>query len=532
MNDFAENEKIEITDTEGNMGDFSTVFSDPEEHRDVPQKKKRRLLAAIASVLSVAILAGGTVAVVKLIPEKEESIESPFASDIIVSEKSSADFSSLTLKNKNGIIELYTVKEKTGNSDSSSETEETVNWYLKGVSKDLVSTSTVAYLVDGAVSINAIREITEKTAKECGLENPTITFEATDKDSKKFSVAVGTQSPDNSGYYIKTSISNKIYLVDTSYVENLQVDKLYFASTDSMTAFKAPDDADDYMLDGTLTYFDSLTVDSKKFSDTLMIEYLPDDSEISKYAGYIVRKPTYRIAQNAENMVAVFTGGLSVSGAYSYDVKPATLKKFGLDKPDFKMTISVKGKAMTYKFTLQDDGNYAAVNDDSKLVSMVSPDSVSSFIGCEIVDFYSSWICLYSIDDLKGLNIRAGEKNYNFGISALSEEETEQTDEKYAITLDGKAIDCQSFQNVYQHLISIACTDYTVDNLSVSPSVVFEFIFKDKENSVIKFTKASDTRYQYSVDGRELGKVTTASINKLIKYLEKLASGEIIGEVN
>ena len=78
MNNNPENEKIDISEIESveeNTDEvFSTVFSAPAEHKRAPKRKKHRLLVAIASVLSVAILIGGTVAVIKLIPEKEEEI--------------------------------------------------------------------------------------------------------------------------------------------------------------------------------------------------------------------------------------------------------------------------------------------------------------------------------------------------------------------------------------------------------------------------------------------------------------------------
>ena len=73
MSNIPENEKINNTENSGGDEVFSTVFSDPTEHkRTAPEKKKNKLLIAIASILAVAIFAGGTVAVIKLIPEREE----------------------------------------------------------------------------------------------------------------------------------------------------------------------------------------------------------------------------------------------------------------------------------------------------------------------------------------------------------------------------------------------------------------------------------------------------------------------------
>ena len=531
MNNNPENEKKDISEIESveeNTDEvFSTVFSAPVEQKRAPKRKKHRLLVAIASVLSVAILIGGTVAVIKLIPEKEEETKMPFVSEKEISNVLSSDLSKVTLKNQNGTFEFYAEESK---DDSTSGT----NWYLKGIGKDLVNSSTISYFASEAASFSAIQEISQKSEKDCGMEKPYATVNVSKTDSEEFTITVGSKSPDNSGYYVKYSKDNKIYLVGSAYAENLNVDSLYFASNDSLSAFTPPEGAEDYATsEGQLSNFDSITVKSKKFKDTLVIESNPNEA-LAQYIGFLVTKPTTRVAENAEGLLSLFSSGVTTSGAYTYDVSASSLKKFGLDNPDFQITINIKGKTLTYKFTLQKDGNYAAVCDDSKLISIVSPDTISQYAEADIIHFYSSWICLYSIEDINALNLKVNGKDYNFKIQKLSEEEAENSDVNYAVTLGGKDIDCKSFQNIYQFLISLACTDYTVDKTDSEPQITFEFVFKDKKagKSIIEFTKAGETRYQYSVDGMELGKTNSSAMNKLIKNLEKLAAGEIIPDIN
>jgi len=531
MNNTPENENIEISEKdliEENKDEvFSTIFSDPLEHKKAPKRKKHRLLVVVASVLSVAVLIGGTVAIIKLIPVKEDEISTPLSSEIQVSNVLSSDLSKVTVKNQNGTFELYAEETK---DDSTSD----VMWYLKGVGKDLVNSSTISYFAGEAASFSAIQEISQKSEKDCGMEKPYATINVNKKDSEEFTITVGAKAPANMGYYVKCSKDNKIYLVDSSYVENLNVDSLYFATNDPLTPFTPPEGAEDYATsEGQLSNFDSITVKSKKFKDTLVIESNPNEA-LAQYIGFLVTKPTTRVAENAEGLLSLFSDGITTSGAYTYDVSEASLKKYGLDNPDFQMTINIKGKTLTYKFALQKDGNYAAISDNSKLISIVSPDKISQYAEADIIHFYSSWICLYSIDDISALNLKVNGKEYNFGIEPLSEEEAENSDVNYAITLNGKSVDCQSFQNIYQCLISLACTDYTIDEVKGEPQIVFEFVFKDKKagKSVIEFTKSGESRYQYTVDGMELGKTNSSAMNKLIKYLEKFAAGETIPDIN
>ena len=98
----------------------STVFSDPADHKKTAARKKRPLLPIIISaVLAVAVLAGGTVAVIKLIPEREDDTSTPSVETIKVLDKSSDDFKTVTVTNKNGTFKLYSEEEKDESSTSS-----------------------------------------------------------------------------------------------------------------------------------------------------------------------------------------------------------------------------------------------------------------------------------------------------------------------------------------------------------------------------------------------------------------------------
>ena len=70
----------------------------------------------------MAVLAGGTVAVIKLIPEREDDTSTPSVETIKVLDKSSDDFKTVTVTNKSGTYKLYSEEEKVESSSSSSDT--------------------------------------------------------------------------------------------------------------------------------------------------------------------------------------------------------------------------------------------------------------------------------------------------------------------------------------------------------------------------------------------------------------------------
>ena len=525
MNNIPENEKKELTEevADASSEEFSTIFSDPTAHKKTAEnvKKKKRLPIIIASFLAVAVLVGGTVGVIKLIPEKEDDTSAPTVEDIKVLEMESEDFKEAVVTNSNGVFKLYLDKVETEALDSDKK-EESSFWYLEGYSKDHINELTVGSKVGSLANITSTMEITKLTPADCGLDNPTCKVEFTTTKDEKFSVLIGKENIDkvSGGYYLKLSNSDKIYVVDDAYKSNFDFNEFDLANTDSLPHFELDSSYSNYKGDdGNISTFDTLTVTGSNFPKPVVI--VPNtDEQLSSLAGFVVTSPTKRIAENVTALFEAFQKGVIVSGVYSFDVSNESLKKFGLDKPQFIATMKIGTKTLTHKFSLQEDGNYAAIADGATLIKKV-PASNVPFAAYTEKDFYSTWVCLNSIDDLKSLSIVTPEKTYDFGIEANPDEES---DDKYIITYNGTKIDCQSFQDFYQVAISVTCSDFTVDNLSAKESYSFIFNFKDEigGQNRIDFVKANDTRYQYKSDGVALGKVNSSAINKVITELKKL----------
>ena len=550
MSNIPENEKItekETVETEIFPEDeFSTVFSAPAEHKPANNKKKKKyLLKAIAGILAVAILGGGTWAVIKFIPEKEDenaTVSLPESETVAMKETKSDDMKTLTVKNRLGTIKFYSKTEKATDSsasDTSSNNAEVTTWYIDGVDKSYISTSQTGNFVGQFGTIEAVRQIEGLTLSDCGLDKPAVTATAVLKNGDKYTLTIGDVADSLTGnYYGKLSDSDKIFLLESGYVDELAgVDALQFDATVSTPSYKAPDGADEYLSEeGALTFFDTLTVRGKNFDDDVVFKTNTEE-EISNMLGYVVTSPSKRIAQNAEYVLSFFQNGLSVDGAYAFDISPSALKKFGLDKPDFVATIDVLGKKMTYKFKLQSDGNCAVLADGAKVISRVAGSTdlsggegkvvLSDMMEFTEIDFYASWISLYNIADLKSFNVTSNGKVYKFDIKENPDTESEDS---FIIKVNGKQIDCSSFQYLYQYFISMSCSDYTVETLNSDPELVIEYVFNKKKykNSKIEFRRSGASRYQYNVDGIDMGKTTSAEINKFVKYLKKVANGEIL----
>ena len=525
------NENTEnIADEDG----ASTVFSDPADHKKTAVKQKRRLLPIIISaVLAVAVLAGGTVAVIKLIPEREDDTSTPSIETIKVLDKSSDDFKTVTVTNKSGTFKLYSEEEKdessssssSSSSDSSGSTVKTV-WYLDGYAKDVINSSSVSSIVGSAASVTASREVTAKSAAECGLESPAIKADFVTKDGAEFSLLIGGESPDGTGIYIKLSTDDKIYINDSSIDSSLEFDALSLAATDSIAGVPTSDLSSDYKDDnGDLSSFDSITLTGSNFPEKLVIA--PNtDANLSTYAAYMTTSPTKRIADNVDGIFGLFKSGVSVSGAYSFDVSAASRKKLGLDNPELTAEIKVGSLTQRYSFKKQEDGGYAVWYDGAKLIKKVDASSLT-FIDYKVNNYYASWVCLQSINELSNFTVKTPEKTYSFDIVYDDAEDAEET---YVITYEGKKLTAENFQNFYQECISLSCSDFTVDKVSGEPAMTIVFTYSDtsRAKTDVKFVKSGAAKYQYSIDGIEMGKINSSALNKVLKHVEKVAKDESI----
>lgn len=538
MNNIPENENLNSEETSPAAAEeFSTVFSDPAAHSKSAQdvKRKKRLPIIIASILFVAVLAVGTVAVVKLIPEREDD-ETDYNSveDITVLDGSSDDYKTVTVKNSSGSFKLYSVTETVeaeddeSSADESAESQETVTWYLDGYSKNKTDSSSIASVVSSAVSLTASREVTAKTEAECGLDKPVITVKAEPKEGDTFTLSFGCESPDKTGYYLKLSNKDSIYVVGSDVLEAFEFEALDFAETEAFPAFEVTDGMDAYTDDdGALTSFDSITVSGKSLEKDVVIEMNKDEA-LNAVAAYTVTSPTKRVADNVDGIFSIFKSGLSVTGAYSFDTSASSLAKVGLNSPDLTVTMRIGKKSMTYRFKLQDDGSYAAVCDGTDLIKRVDASSLE-FASYTVNDFYSSWVALVSIDTLKGFTFEANGNTYDFGIKQNNtdddeESEDDENEEDYTITYGGEQLVASDFQSFYQECISLSCTDFNTEKLSGTPEYSMVFKYSDGSKLNVDFTKASETRYQYSLNGTPYGKVNSSAMSKLLKSVEKLTA--------
>lgn len=515
MSEFPEKNQLE------DLEETSTIFSDPAPHSiKAENKAKRKLLPKIiAAFLAVAILVGGTVAVIKLIPEKEDG--SSRFEELKLLDLSSDEFKQVTVTNINGTFTLLSQRQEV-------DSQTVVTWSIKEYSKDLISSELVKNVTDTLASLTALRKITTKTQEECGLSTPSVTAEIITNADEKISVFLGDKSPDNSGVYMSLSTGDEVYLANKTLNETISFDALSLANTDDVLGVDTDLISSEYKdEDGILSTFDTITLNGKNFEGNVVIK--PNSNGIMvEYATYMIVSPLNHSADNSvvSSFVDFFKSGVTSIGAYSFDTSSAELQRLGFDAPDLTASIKIGSYSRTYMFKEQDDGNYAVFYEGCKLIKKIASEYLT-IIDYKTEDVYSSWLFPETLTQFKNFTLIADGKTYSFDIVF---DDSESATETFVITYNGKKINSENFQTMYAYCTLMECSDFSFTSSNGNPDIKVVLTYSDtaKANYVVEFKKTDVNKYSCTSAGEKIGKINSSAVNKLLKYVENVAAGKAI----
>ncbi|MBR4979731.1 MAG: DUF4340 domain-containing protein, partial [Clostridia bacterium] len=498
----------------------STVFSAPAEHNDGSLKspKKSRIIAVLAALLAVCALVGGTLAVIKLIPKKEDESDGEEIKKLTVFDFDKEKLDSFTVENGNGKFVFCSAVE---DSSESSETSGKY-WYLEGFEMEKLSDSKIGSIVSAAAKMEAIIEITQKSREDCGISAAALKVNVTSGELGDYSFTFGDVSPDNTGIYLYSSVDEKIYLVALDVSQTFSFTALDLANTDAVSPITNSSEYGDYVDNGNLVSLDSLTLSGKVFDKPVVIKMLSEEDASKLGFAYRVISPMARYAdsQVIDTLLTPYVSGISVSGAYSLDTDAASLKAFGLDNPDFSLKLVLGTHTVTYSFSEQSDGFYAACGDGMNTVKKVSSSAVE-FMSVREKDIYNKMVYIRPLAELKNMTFNVPDAVYSFDIS----ENGEDDEEKFTVTLGKKSIKSDYFQNFYVHFVSLSLFDFSADKTTV-PDMTVIITDNDGATETLAFYRTAATEYTCTLDGAPVGKITASAYNSLVGDIKTVSENK------
>ena len=495
----------------------STVFAAPTEHKDKRKSSRFTLLKKIVAVLLVvAILVGSTVLVVKLIPEKQQEKADVFEPQQIIS-LDAASFEKITITHPGATLVLNSsVEEKDGQSKKV--------WTLEGYDETLIDSISLSQIASYAASVTAYGEYDyDKTkAAQYGFDDEAVVIavETTNQDIDSFTLTVGDETVNGQyNYFHISTAEDKVYLVKHGIVTGFMVEPLDLAISSAIPAIaktnknKAYFDEEDLLSD-----FDTLTLSGAKFKNPIVFKTNKDE-KFSAYANYICVSPKMRIADGVvEDIRNIFRNGTASSESVSFDQSAENLKKFGLDSPDYIITMVVAGESYTYKIKAKDESAadfYVAASTD-KMIRIVPITSIS-FINNEEKDYYLGFMALEVISDISEFSL-SGEVNASFTLKKNEEDEA-----GYIVMNGDKNVESQSFQDFYSLFLQTTAVDYNTVSVSKAPNLTITLKHHDgSAATVLRFYKLSESRYQYSVGGTPMGQISSSGYSKIVREATKL----------
>lgn len=488
----------------------STVFSAPKEHtKERKTGKHKTLVTIICCVLSLAVLVGAVFGIKEWIPEKQQEEVSSFSPTKVYS-FNVVNLEELEIKYE-GVQLNITSQIVTENG------EQVQKWSLKGFDDELINQESLSQLASYITTVTSYSEYETDELAKYGLDNPKVTVIGRGTELGELSLGFGNTTAD--GAYCYTSISTlpeKVYLTSVNVVQGFLIDEYDLAISTAIPAIEKTDSNASYFdEEGALSTFDTLIVSGANYPQRIVFKPNNSDS-YNAYATFITTEPLNRIAANVETLRDLFGNSLATSSCVSFDQSAESLKKFGLDNPDCQVTIQLGGETYTYKFKSTEDqvGSYYVAASNDRLIRTVSSSKIE-FINYSESDYYAGFMIIEAISEVNRFQM-SGDVNADFGIVYDDEQE------EYNITANGKEIVAKDFQDFYASFISTTAVDFNTVSAG-NPALTVKLYHKNGEpETVLTFTKVSETRYQYTVGGHAMGQISSTSYKRLVDKAAEL----------
>lgn len=524
----AENQSrvYEVSDEE------STIFSAPSTHKDKVKrhfKAKQIITAATALVLAVAVM----VAVIVLVPKPEEKpqgdgglIEERIMDESLFAATEGADrIDRVNLIKRDETVSFKTVKvEREVEGEDGTKTETGYEWALANIDPTLTNYTIIDNTVKGFMEQVYHEKISDNKndGNDYGFDSPEfkVDFYKVDAEEPFISLIIGNLSPTESGRYATTSLDDAVYHIRTTGFYNYEKTELDFADLESIPAIPAKEDGQSsHFNEGQLISCDKLILSGKNFDKEYTI-VAKDVDHIKIFNAYHIISPVSRPADddNISNIVFLFSYGVNAGGCYAYSTDEKTLKEFGLDNPDFKVTIFVDDITRTFSATKQSDGNYAVYYPSNKTIMKIASSEINA-ASYTRKDLFSKLLFIESVSSLNRMEVISGGQTVAFDLTSQYDEESD-SDVLTKVMVNGKEIKKENFQSYYSKLIEISAQSYEESDLSgLSPATTLLLHHKDGSAPTrVEYYQISSSRYQVVTGGVQMGLISSSNHTRIMNY--------------
>ena len=434
-------------------------------------RRHRRLTAVLATFAAVALLVGGTVALVKFLPTEEETPPATTTPD------TSVTVLDKTLK-EDGSLNDAPIKSIAIDSllnDYTIAMNEDKAWQLNGEETLPLNAAAVKTLVSAFSSVVATdtvlssEDATTTAIAEFGFDTPTVTATVTYFDDVTVvfefaSLAVGDH------YYLRMDHGDTVYLTDGTVASTALASPEIYATLDVITAPTISSEDEN----GTVIMNElSLTGPVRDNVITTIRPKEPKDGAQFENTSYVITAP-HLIATDSAVSTEVFAI-TSVSATEAVVLHPGEeqLAEYGLDAPRSvaHIQLTVMTTATDSAGEITETGYYNTQDhivrlgkktaDGQAYYALVDALDVIYLIDAEQVpwaektyhDFANQYLFLQKLASLSSITCTVEGTEYHFAFTHIPEGET--LDDQLTVTLNGQKLRTHEFRVLYQVLVTL-----------------------------------------------------------------------------
>ena len=423
---------------------------------------------------------------------------------------------------------------------------------LDGYTDLTLSDTAVSGVADAATTLKATDSLGKATdLAQFGLSTPVATMTVTYTDGGTLTLYLGNATPSESGYYVRLSDSDEVFICSSSTVSDLFKANTALVATSLITAPTARSDDKN----GKATLY-AVDLTGRSYPQPLSLRRTTeDDPKEYTYFSYLITKPYLRGTSDAvTTALSSFTSLHADSAAVLHPTK-AQLAELGFNDPLIraKLVLAIEstasdetsgtaasGSSDTESKTHQifynktnveltvgsqdKDGNYYVTVGGTDAVFLVTKSTLSAIAERQYDNSVSTLLFLKSITDIGRIDLTVDGKAHT--LTLAHDPDKEDNDETLIVKEGDKQLSTPDFRTLYSRMMGLQRYASATEQPSGQPAMRLSMVdTAGKTYLTADFYATSGSLYTVRTSEGELFTIKAGSVTSFIKQLDNFLNG-------
>jgi hypothetical protein len=326
-----------------------------------------------------------------------------------------------------------------------------------------------------------VESATDEDIAHYGLDN---SFTVTYKDGEEFTFTIGNHAP-GGGFdrYVMRENDSSVYLVSSNMLDVFLRPLHYFA--DHAVTENAPEEGS--------AVFDNFTLTSKGLPYTLTLLKNTEDMDDAFggmfHTDYFISSPKSAPFDSSKEAAhwLTFLHGMTATSVIELVVDEEMLARYGFDEPDYTVEYVFGNDAVTLFFVrneANDDELFVYRDGGSMIYTMTEEDL--PFLSITYHSIVRTYRIMPHIEAIRRVSVEIDGESYTIDAT--------ETDGTITAVINGRHLDEEQYQQLYQTLLGIFGREPTFDEPDGEPVVRIVYSYRDTEitDDEVRLYRADD----------------------------------------